>query len=60
MSPFRNTPPATGFDESGTLWSGQDWTGVIEEALGAPVALRPCGPVRSDMHAADVKLKSAM
>jgi hypothetical protein len=33
---------------------------VIEEALGAPVALRSYGPVRSDMHAADVKLKSAM
>ena len=38
---------------------GRDWPGTIEEALGAPVALRSYGPVRSDMHVAGVKLKSA-
>jgi adenylosuccinate synthase len=39
---------------------GRDWAGVIEETLGAPVALRSYGPVRSDMHADNVKLKSAL
>ncbi len=39
---------------------GRDWPGVIEDALGVPVALRSYGPVRSDMHVADVKLQSAV
>lgn len=38
---------------------GQDWPGVIEEALGAPVALRSYGPVRSDIRVAGITLESA-
>jgi adenylosuccinate synthase len=38
---------------------GQDWPGVIEETLGAPVALRSYGPVRSDMRVAGKTLQSA-
>jgi len=38
---------------------GQDWPGVIEDALGAPVALRSYGPVRSDIRVGGKTLQSA-
>ncbi len=38
---------------------GQDWPGVIEEALGAPVAIRCCGPARSDIRVTGITLQSA-
>ena len=38
---------------------GQDWPGVIEEALGAPVAIRCRGPARADIRVTGITLQSA-
>jgi hypothetical protein len=42
-----------------SITPGRDWPGVIEEALGAPVAIRCYGPARADIRVTGKTLQSA-